>query len=53
MKVWLVLRFTAYDDHLRALGHNPYHENESPDVKRFGHCAIGIQRTGKRKELPV
>ncbi len=46
-----MLRFIEYDDHLRAFRHYPYHENESPDVERFGHGTTGIQRTGQRQEL--
>ncbi len=46
-----MLRFIEYDDHLRAFRPYPYHENESPDAKRFGHGADGIQRTGQRQEL--
>jgi hypothetical protein len=34
-----MLKFTLYDDYLLAFRHNPYHENELPDVERFGHGA--------------
>jgi hypothetical protein len=46
-----MLRFIEYDDQLRAFRPYPYHENESPELERFGHGTTGIQRTGQREEL--